>query len=325
MYDGGANKNPLQRKNDTIIMSVNEIRKSFDNRKIDSLFLYQGYLSDMNKSFRYFREKHRKRIQDSVSKKEFIRGIQYNDNRSSGLNMLFKGDKNLLNYVRFGHFKNSSNNKNIIRNYNNRHAIFDKNLFKKHSFNIDTILQQDERFIYKIKITPQKKMVALNIGLKKDYAPIGWLYIYKDNFAFKELSYSLIAITKDSKLGSKIFSNSSNIHYSINLKFIEHQEKMYLNYYSCSFPKMINAGITSKESDRFYYVKQEILFTHFIHDTVVISEYLKKPKNTNLFTKKPYNKQFWKNYTTLLETKEQKKLIEDLEKEVSLKEQFKQN
>ena len=64
-------------------------------------------------------------------------------------------------------------------------------------------------------------MVNLNKVLKKDYIPIGWFYIYKDNFAIKELDYSLVAGSKNSKLRNSMIYGTP-IHFKINLKYIEY-------------------------------------------------------------------------------------------------------
>ena len=74
-----------------------------------------------------------------------------------------------------------------------------------------------------------------------------------------------------------------------------------------------------------YFSKQEILFTEITTNKEKVNKLiLNKVWNNDLFSPRSYNEQFWDNQTILLESKEQKKLIEDLQKKVSLKEQFKQ-
>ena len=74
-----------------------------------------------------------------------------------------------------------------------------------------------------------------------------------------------------------------------------------------------------------YFSKQEILFTEIITQESEMNKYLvSKNWNDNLFLPRVYNEQFWDNYNILLESKEQQKLILDLEKKISLKKQFEQ-
>jgi hypothetical protein len=307
-----------------IELNIDQKRKSFDNRKIDTMYLYLSYLIDVKKkSYNVFKKKKRNRIRDTISVSEMMKSIKYNDQETSGLSKLFNGHKNII--------KNKSNfvngNQNIIRAYNSKGAIFDKNIFKKHQFSIDTILLEGNRQVFKIKITPKQNMVNLNKVLKKDYIPIGWFYIYKDNFAIKELDYSLVAGSKNSKLRNSMIYGTP-IHFKINLKYIEYNNRMYLNYYSCSVPKSLNMGISGgvagNSNENFYYTKQELLFTEIIiknADSIASSINW----NNDLFLPIKYDEEYWNNNTILLESKEQKKLILDLEKKVSLENQFKQN
>ena len=304
-----------------IKLSVNQKRKSYDNRKIDSMLLYLSYLIDVkNKRYNVFKKNKRKKIRDTISVSELIKAIRYNDNETNSLNKLFNGHKNII--------KNKSNfdngNQNIIRNYNNTEAIFDKNIIKKHQFILDTILSEGDRQVFKIKITPKQKMINLNKVLKKDYIPIGWIYIYKDNFAIKELDYSLIASSESAKLRNSMIYGTP-VKYKINLKYIEYNNKMYLNYYSCSVPKNLNMVVNYSNSDEnFYYTKQEILFTEIIiKNAYIIASSINW--NNDLFLPIKYNEKYWNSKTILLENNEQKKLIKDLEKKVSLENQFRQN
>jgi hypothetical protein len=305
-----------------IELHIDQKRKSLDNRKIDSMYLYLSYLIQAkNQGYKVFRKK--SQIRDTVSEKELRKGILYNDKRTNSLNKLFNGHKNII--TNKSNFVNG--NQNIIRAYNSKGAIFDRNIFKKHQFSIDTILLEGNRQVFKIKITPKQNMVNLNKVLKKDYIPIGWFYIYKDNFAIKELDYSLVAGSKNSKLRNSMIYGTP-IHFKINLKYIEYNNRMYLNYYSCSVPKSLNMGIsdgvTGNSNENFYLTKQEILFTEIIiknADSIASSINW----NNDLFLPIKYDEEYWNNNTILLESKEQKKLILDLEKKVSLENQFKQN
>lgn len=300
-----------------IKFNIDEERKSYDNRSIDSLNLYLKYLiKNKGKGYGIIRKK--ERIRDTVSDGELVKGVMYNDQESSGLSKIFNGHKNII----INKYNFDNGNQDIIRNYGNKEAIFDKNIFKKHEFSLDSIFLEGDRYVYKIKINPNPKMINLNKVLKKDYAPIGWIFIYKDNFAIKEIEYILVAASKNSKLRNHLLYDTP-VHYKVNLKYVEHNGKMYLNYFSCNLPK--NLGyIRGLGKEDYYYTKQEILFTEIITNQEEINKLtINKKWNNNLFISRSYNEDFWENKTILLENKEEKKMILDLEKKLSLKKQFK--
>ena len=106
---------------------------------------------------------------------------------------------------------------------------------------------------------------------------------------------------------------------------------MYPNYYYYETPKLVNVGDRSSDKlskteeekkklkeEQFYYSVQEILFSEIIQDSLVIANALKKPWSDDIFVQRPYNKEFWKNYNVLLESDEEKKLVEDLSKRATL-------
>lgn len=323
LYDNG------EKHNDAIIkINVDEIRKSYDLRNLDSLYLYQSYLIAVrNMGYRVFNKRVSQKIRDTVSILELTKAIKYNDAKFNGLHKLFNGHKNIV--IDKNNFNNG--NQNVLRNYGSIGAMFDENIFKKHIFSLDTLLLEGDRYVYKIKITPHSKMVDLNSILKKNYVPVGWLYVYKDNYAIKELEYSLIAASKSAKLRNKLIYGTP-IHYTVNLKYIEYNDKMYLNYFSCEVPKSINTYFKQtktgeyeirSEEDRFYYTKQEVLFTKFITNKDDLA--LNKKWSDDLFLTKLYNAGFWKNYNVLLESSEQQKMIQDLEEKVKLRDQFKES
>ena len=72
------------------------------------------------------------------------------------------------------------------------------------------------------------------------------------------------------------------------------------------------------KEEQFYYSVQEILFSEIIQDSSVIVNALKKVWSDDIFIQRPYNKEFWKNYNVLLESEEEKKLVEDLSKRATL-------
>ena len=105
---------------------------------------------------------------------------------------------------------------------------------------------------------------------------------------------------------------------------------MFPNYIYYETPKLVNVAlkakgkITEKEKERFnreeryYNTVQEILFTEIILDKESISLEMDKAWDMDIFSPKPYNKAFWRNYNILLESDEDEKLIEDLTKRATL-------
>lgn len=69
----------------------------------------------------------------------------------------------------------------------------------------------------------------------------------------------------------------------------------------------------------FYYETQEIIFNEIITDDAILTKSLEKPWNSNLFTPRPYNTEFWNKYSSMVETEAQKIFREALEKELSIK------
>ncbi|MFV0540411.1 MAG: carboxypeptidase-like regulatory domain-containing protein [Aestuariibaculum sp.] len=312
-YDSGVNeKNPIK-------INIEETRKSLDLRAIDSVFLYQLYLTKKG-GHRLKKAIKNTTMTDTASISEITNAIKWNDNNINGINNLFEGKLN------------------IIRNATKPNALFGETIFKTHTFTLDTTLIEDNKIVYKIKITPNKETIDLktkwyNGGL----VPIGWAYIYKHNYAIKEIDYALIAASKNQKLRSELLFDTK-INHKVKIKYIEHNNKMYLKYFLYETPKIVNFilkpdtdGKYSKNSKRereeqFYYTKQEILFTEIITNESDIKPYIDKANwNSDVFSPTPYNKAFWDNYNILLESAKEAKLINDLEKKVSLKQQFENN
>jgi hypothetical protein len=79
----------------------------------------------------------------------------------------------------------------------------------------------------------------------------------------------------------------------------------------------IDESAVNKE-ERYYYTVQEILFTEIITDQDTVNQSITKSWDADMFSPKPYDKAFWENYNTLLESEEEEKLIQDLTKRYSL-------
>ena len=280
-------------------------------RDVDSLFAYSSYLRNVSKTFKMSTKELRR---DTIKTETLVKAIKWNDERVNGLDFLFRGPLNL------------------VRNSNRNNSIFGADILKNHQFKIDTILVDNDRKIYKIEIKRGFDFVGLNTkGIYNEgFESRGWLYIYWDNFAIKRIEYDLIASSDKQKRRSKSLLGTLNNHKLV-ISYKEYEEKMYPNYYYYETPKLVNVGDRSTDKlykteeekkklkeEQFYYSVQEILFSEIIQDSLVIANALKKPWSDDIFIQRPYNKEFWKNYNVLLESEEEKKLVEDLSKRATL-------
>ncbi len=295
---------------DNLKINVDEVRKSYDLRDVDSIFAYYSYLKYNTKNFNI---KSKNILRDTIKTSSLIKAIKWNDERINGLENLFKGRINL------------------VRNANQNQALLGSKILDKHQFTLDTVLVDDGRKLYKIKISEGKDYVGLNTkGIYNEgYHAQGWMYIYWDNYAFKKIEYELVAASEAQKRRSKSLFNSK-INHKLIITFMEYNDKMYPNYIYYETPKLVKIGdrssdkktdektLISEKEEQYYYTIQEILFTEIIEDPEIISQSLQKDWSDDIFSSRPYNKQFWKNYNVLLESEEEDKLIQDLTKRATL-------
>lgn len=305
VYDSGYTSNSA----DYLKVNVDQVRKSYDLRDVDSIFSYAAFKNQNAKRKLKPKDINRR----SVSKAQLVKAIKWNDTRVNGLQNLFQGKLNLL------------------RNTNNSKALFGDDILEKHQFELDTILIDNERKIYKIKITGSKEFVGLDTDgiFNEGYEANGWLYIYYDNYAVKKIEYELVATSDAQKIRSKRLFDTQ-VNHKIVMTYIEFEDKMYPNYIYYETPKLVNVGLKpigkiSKEEEarynkeeRYYYTVQEILFSEIILDKEKIQDALEAHWDPDIFAAKPYNKSFWNNYNILLESEEDEQLIEDLTKRASL-------
>jgi hypothetical protein len=302
-YASGSRKN--------LKINVDENRKSYDLRDVDSLFVYSSYLRNTTENFKMESKQLRR---DTIETATLINAIKWNDERVNGLSNLFKGKLNLM------------------RNSNNSKALFGKDILDNHQFRLDTILVDNGRKLYKIEVTKGLDYVGLNtIGIYNEgFEAKGWIYIYWDNYAIKRIEYDLIAASEKQKRRSKSLLGTLNNHKLI-ISYTDYQGKMYPNYYYYETPKLVKVGDRSSDNiykteeerkkereEQFYYTVQEILFTEIIQDSIKIDEALKRSWSDDIFKQRDYNNDFWENYNILLESEEEEKLIQDLSKRATL-------
>lgn len=307
VYDSSYQSN----SKNNLKINVDEVRKSYDLRDVDSLFTYASYLKDRSGNFST-KAKNLKR--DTIKKSSLVKAIKWNDERINGLENLFHGKLN------------------IIRNSNVSEALFGDSILTNHHFELDTILVDNEREIYKIKITNGTDYVGL--GTKRIYNEgfhaNGWIYIYWDNYAIKQIEYELVAASTIQKRRSKDLFGT-DVNHKLVISFIDIDGKMYPKYFYYETPKLVNVGLREINKDnledkdrynreeRYYYTVQEVLFSEIIFDSEQIQETLiNKNWDSDIFSQKPYNKEFWQSYNTLLESEEDEKLIKDLTRRSTL-------
>lgn len=303
LYDSSFTSN----SGENLKLNVDQVRKSYDLRDVDSILIYTSYLKNKNRNLRIKSENLKR---DTIKTSSLIKAIKWNDTRINGLETLFQGKLNL------------------VRNSGNPKALFGKGVLENHHFELDTVLVDNGRKIYKIKIEEGPHFVDLKTkGIYNDgYKAEGWIYIYWDNYAIKQIEYQLIAASDSQKSRSKTLYDT-NIGHKLEISYMEYQDKMYPKYVYYETPKLVNVGdknqkpneVTRQDRDaRFYYTVQEILFTEIILDPEKVSEAYNLKWDPDIFSPKPYDKNFWKNYNTLLENEEEEKLINDLTQKYSL-------
>lgn len=296
--------------NHNVKINVDEVRKSYDLRDVDSLLTYTSYLKNKGKGIKL---SSRNLKRDTIETESLIKAIKWNDNRVNGLETLFHGKLNL------------------VRNSGRLKALFGEDILSKHQFKLDTVLVENDRKIYKINISESFEHINLETkGIFNDgYQSKGCIFIYWDTYAIKKIEYELHAASKAQRSRSKTLFDTY-LNHKLVISYKEYQEKMYLNYIYYETPKLVNVGVAIDDprteidesavnkEERYYYTVQEILFTEIITDKNEITNSLSQSWDSDVFSPRPYNKDFWKSYNTLLESEEEEKLIQDLTKRYSL-------
>ena len=296
---------------DFLKINVDETRKSYDLRDVDSLFAYGTFLK-YEKGLSTIKSRTLRR--DTIATASLEKAIKWNDSRVNGLDNLFLGKLNL------------------VRNANTKQALFGDDVLERHQFTLDTVLVENDRKLYKIKISKGKEFVGLNTeGIYNEgFEPEGWLYIYWDTYAFKRVEYELVAGSAVQKRRSKSLFDTQ-LNHKLIISYQEYQDKMFPKYVYYETPKLVNVGDRSSDrnlkekeelerdrEEQFYYTVQEIVFTEIIQEPELVQEALQDTWSADIFLSRPYNANFWKNYNVLLESEEEEKLIKDLSRRASL-------
>ena len=295
-YDAGS-KNTLR-------INVDETRKSYDLRDVDSLFAYTSYLKKRTKN-KTLRKNNLRR--DTISTASLIKAIRWNDERVNGLDKLFRGKIN------------------IVRNANASSALFGEDILAHHAFRLDTVLVENDKKLYKVEISKGVDFVGLNTPdiYNEGFEAKGWIYIDWDTWAIKKVEYQLMAASENQKKRSKSLFGTL-LNHKLVITYMEYEGKMYPKYIYYETPKLVNAGDRSSDQigkdgkptqdkkDFYYNTVQEIVFTEIIRDQELIKQERSKKWSEDIFSPQPYHPTFWENYNVLLESKEEEKLIRDL-------------
>lgn len=301
-YDAGSKK--------SLKINVDETRKSYDLRDVDSLFAYTSYLKKRTRNKKLRKNNLRR---DTISTSSLVKAIRWNDERVNGLDNLFRGKINL------------------VRNANATNALFGKNVLENHQFKLDTVLVENEKKLYKVEILKGADFVGLNTPdiYNEGFEAKGWIYIDWETWAIKKVEYQLIAAADNQKKRSKSLFGTL-LNHKLVMTYMEYEGRMYPKYIYYETPKLVNAGDRSSDqvdkegnptqdkSEFYYNTVQEILFTEIIRDEEIIKEERSKKWTEDIFSPQPYHPEFWENYNVLLESKEEDKLIRDLSRRAGL-------
>ena len=205
VYDSGYGSKSA----DYVKINVDQMRKSYDLRDVDSIFSYVSYKNQNSRSRIKPKDVRRNQLKTS----QLVTAIKWNDNRVNGLQNIFQGKLNLL------------------RNSQDAKALFGEDILEQHQFELDTILVDNDRKIYKIKISESTDFVGLDTKgiFNEGYVANGWLYIYYDNYAIKKIEYELVAASDAQKVRSKRLFDTQ-VNHKLVMTYIEYEDKMYPNY-----------------------------------------------------------------------------------------------
>tara|TARA_B100000795_G_scaffold260133_1_gene235700 strand:+ start:2669 stop:4090 length:1422 start_codon:yes stop_codon:yes gene_type:complete len=285
-------------------INVDETRKSYDLRDVDSLFAYTSYLKKRTRN-KTLRKNNLRR--DTISTASLVEAIRWNDQRVNGLDKLFRGKIN------------------IVRNANASSALFGKDILARHSFRLDTVLVENDKKLYKVEISKGIDFVGLNTPdiYNEGFEAKGWIYIDWDTWAIKKVEYQLMAASENQKKRSKSLFGTL-LNHKLVMTYMEFEGKMYPKYIYYETPKLVNAGDRSSDQigkdgkptqdkkDFYYNTVQQIVFTEIITDKELIDQERSKQWSEDIFSPQAYHPAFWKNYNVLLESEEEGKLIRDL-------------
>lgn len=179
----------------------------------------------------------------------------------------------------------------------------------------------------------QDTLFCVNIcpkDLKGDFLPSGTIYIRKGDYAVYEMDLTMRLNSQNEQLKNLPFVvPGQDFIFRTIIKYKEYREKMYLSFlYRKSFRQQLNYTKSRKTKGKEGYFYDEKLFitNEIITEKGKFISFKKKErqsKNIDLYSEEwKYNESFWRTYNVLNENPLMPNIRNDLEREVSLDEQF---
>lgn len=352
--------NPITHDLDEVLIKGQKIKENADDivsRAIENLnrnvkrdpyilesFLkethYFEYLSDNKKTYLKYQESALQLINENLNHyRPIVREIRRsNDYReSSGLTPYHRDDKEYQNYftndvLRLDHLwhydigvpRYETNQDLLSPSVGNLHNDF----LNRHKFKLDKITKYDNQLVYVIKVLPTRRSITIENYL---YIPIGLLYITGDNYSILEYQYSyIINPKKENSFNGRLHKTVSQgaVLFRDVIKYKELNGKIYLSYLmrDQGDPWFMGGAEGIKrnnlnDSSGYFRVRHELVVSQIIDDR--INEHIATANYENVFPETySYNSSFWKNYNTLLNSEEDKKLLRDLGNGLPIDEQF---
>jgi hypothetical protein len=210
-------------------------------------------------------------------------------------------------------------------------GVLNKDFLKEHKFKLDTITTFENEYVYIVKILPSSSSKSYYTFPDKLIIPVGKLYIRTDDFAVLKMEYQYILNPR--KKGSDDFETSyrvfgSGIVFQTTALYKEYGDHMYLsflhtkNYYATSVADRKYRSSTA--GGVYNLVDRILLINELVTDSGVVETMHTKTWDDQLYPDRyTYDEDFWKTYTTIVETSSEEKMRRDLEKKSSLEDQFK--
>jgi hypothetical protein len=303
---------------------IDEIRKSYDYRKPNNKKIMELFESLKGDSSRYYLKLLKATTEDilkdttTATSEDLIRWE--NDYEPLSLNGFYYS-----NYAR--HYNADKNDDHF--------GILNESFPREHRFKLDTISEYDGDLVYLIKILPSNKSKKYQDESRNLVLPVGKIAIRTRDFAILKMEYSYILNPK--KRGTPDYnfwlkSLGTGIVFTSIAVYKDYQGKMYLSYLKKNEKDPLAFSLIKKKlsnyQEEYYFLTRELLITDIILDSKKVEGHIEKISDNSgksLYTNNHiYNEEFWDNYNILKETPIDKKLREDLEKKVSLDEQFRE-
>lgn len=201
------------------------------------------------------------------------------------------------------------------------YGVLDQLFLKEHKFKLDSISSINNDLIYVIKILPSANSKGY-LPPKHMYIPVGKLFIRADDFSIIKIEYNYILNPKKrNSMDYQIYKDvhGSGIIFQINAIYNDVKGYSYLSYLKTKFYYPLSRDERKergKQKDRVYdLIEREFLVNEIIPSSDERFSDLKNSDwDADLYKKRPFNEAFWNDYNIMLESSEQRKFIEQLEK-----------